>query len=122
MNFSEFSFWWILLLFCVPFFTVRFVGQICNVWRGIFDTVGIAALSLILFFKASPTSFFVFLIQILFNYWMVRWMITRPPQQELEIAISPTGIWRHSSGGVLLHFPDGGLCCGFIEGAPQKAH
>ena len=86
MNFSEFSFWWILLLFCVPFFTVRLIGQVFNLWRGVFDTVGIAALSLLLFFNASATSFVVFLSQILFNYWMVRWMITRPPQQERLIA------------------------------------
>jgi alginate O-acetyltransferase complex protein AlgI len=86
LNFSEFSFWWILLLFCVPFFTVRFIAQSFNLWRRVFDTVGIAALSMVLFFNASATSFVVFVFQILFNYWMVRWMITRPPQQSRLIA------------------------------------
>ena len=86
MNFSEFSFWWILLLFCVPFFTARLVGQSCHLWRGSFDMVGIAALSMLLFFHASATSFLVFVVQILFNYGMVRWMITRPPAQERLIA------------------------------------
>ncbi len=86
MNFSEFSFWWILLLSCVPFFAVRALGQSFNVWRGSYDTIGIAALSLLLFLNASPTSFLVFLVQILLNYFMVSWMLTRPPQQAKTIA------------------------------------
>ncbi len=75
MNYSEFSFWWILLLFSIPFFTVRFIGQNLNLWRGVFDSFGLMALSLLLFLNANTTSFVVFMFEIVFNYLMVAWML-----------------------------------------------
>lgn len=86
MNFSEFSFWWVLLLTSVPFFTARYVGRSLNLWRSSFDTVGLAALSLFLFSNASRTSFAVFGFEILFNYLMVKWMLSRQGWQARAIA------------------------------------
>ncbi|MGF1478093.1 MAG: MBOAT family O-acyltransferase [Cyanophyceae cyanobacterium] len=74
MNYSDFSFWWILLLFCVPFFTVRTVARSVNLWPGFFDALGLMALSLLLFFNASRASFVVFIFEVVFNYVMVALM------------------------------------------------
>jgi alginate O-acetyltransferase complex protein AlgI len=72
LNFSEFSFWWLLLLFSLPFFTVRFIANHFNLWRASFDSVGLAAMSMFLFFNASRSSFVIFVVEIIFNYLMVR--------------------------------------------------
>ncbi|MBD2346458.1 MBOAT family O-acyltransferase [Anabaena subtropica] len=76
MNFSEFSFWWVLLLFSIPYFTVRYVAKLLNLWRGIFDAVGLAAISSLLFVNASRSSFAIFVCEIIFNYVMV-WLMLR---------------------------------------------
>lgn len=75
MNFSDFSFWWVLLLYSVLFFSAREVCKSLNLWRSSFDGIGLAAMSLILFVNASPTSFVIFLFEIVFNYLMVAWML-----------------------------------------------
>lgn len=75
MNYSDFSFWWILFLYCVPFFTVRYLAKSANLWRGVFDTVGLVFLSLLLFYNASASSCAVFVFEIVFNYLMVQWML-----------------------------------------------
>ena len=61
----------------MPFFTVRYLGKQFDWWQNRFDTVGLAALSLLLFLNASATSFAVFLFEILFNYFMVSLMLRR---------------------------------------------
>ena len=86
MNFSEFSFWWVLALTSVPFFAVRYFGKAFDWWRNRFDTVGLAALSLLLFLNASSTSFAVFLFEILFNYFMVSLMLRREAEGKKEQA------------------------------------
>ena len=78
MNYSDFSFWWILLLFSIPFFSVRAIAKSFNLWGRIFDGLGLVALSLILFYNASPTSFVVFAFELVFNYMMVLWMLKAP--------------------------------------------
>ncbi|MEA5535104.1 MBOAT family O-acyltransferase [Crocosphaera sp. XPORK-15E] len=75
MNYSDFSFWWILILFSVPFLTVRFLAKSSNLWRGFFDSIGILVLSLLLFFHASRPSFIIFIAELIFNYLMVAWML-----------------------------------------------
>ena len=75
MNYSDFSFWWILLLFGVPFFTVRAIAKRGNLWQGVYDSVGLMALSLLLFANASTSSFVVFFFEILFNYYLVQYML-----------------------------------------------
>jgi alginate O-acetyltransferase complex protein AlgI len=86
LNFSEFSFWWILLLVGTAFFTVRYVGKQLNLWRGVFDSIGLMALSLTLFLNASTSSFVIFSFEILFNYLMVRLMLSRRGWQAQAIA------------------------------------
>lgn len=86
MNYSDFSFWWILILFSIPFFTVRSLAKSFNVWRGFFDSIGLLALSLLLFVNASRSSFIVFICEIIFNYLMVRWMLRCQGQQAKLIA------------------------------------
>lgn len=86
MNFSDFSFWWVLLLFSVPFFGVRYGAKLFGLWRDIFDTVGLAALSLLLFYNASAASFIVFGFTIIFNYVLVSWMLTRQGETAKWIA------------------------------------
>jgi len=75
LNFSEFSFWWVLLLFSIPYFTIRYVAKSLNLWRGSFDAVGMATMSLVLFVNASRSSFLIFLFEIILNYVMVRVML-----------------------------------------------
>ncbi|MGK7931473.1 MAG: MBOAT family protein [Microcystaceae cyanobacterium] len=86
MNYSDFSFWWILFLFSVPFFTVRTIGKSLNLWRGIFDTLGLAFVSLFLFYNASASSCIVFVGEIIFNYLMVQWMLRSQGLQAKAIA------------------------------------
>jgi D-alanyl-lipoteichoic acid acyltransferase DltB (MBOAT superfamily) len=75
MNFSDFSFWWVLLLFAIPFFSVRYLAQSLNLWRDSFDAIGLACWSLILFVNASRASFIIFIVDVVFNYFMVIWMM-----------------------------------------------
>jgi alginate O-acetyltransferase complex protein AlgI len=86
LNFSEFSFWWVLLLTSVPFFTVRFLGKQFGWWGDRFDAVGIAALSLLLFINASRTSVAVFAFEILLNYFMVSLMLRHEGKKARSIA------------------------------------
>ncbi|MTJ51360.1 MBOAT family protein [Anabaena sp. UHCC 0253] len=86
MNFSEFSFWWVLLLFCIPYFTVRYVAKSLNLWRDIFDTVGLVSMSLFLFLNASKSSFVIFICEIIFNYMMVWLMLRQEKWQAKAIA------------------------------------
>ncbi|HEY9646602.1 MAG TPA: MBOAT family O-acyltransferase [Chroococcidiopsis sp.] len=75
MNFSDFSFWWVLLLFSIPFFTIRFIAKSLNLWHSAFDALGLAVMSLTLFVNASRSSFIIFIFEIVFNYVMVSWML-----------------------------------------------
>ncbi len=86
MNYSDFSFWWILILFCIPFFSIRFLANQFNLWRGIFDGIGLAALSMILFYNASPASFIIFIFEIIVNYLMVQYMLRRQGAEAKFIA------------------------------------
>lgn len=72
MNFSEFSFWWVLILFSVPFFTVRYIAKSLNLWQGTFDTIGLLAMSLMLFSNASRSSFLIFTCEVVFNFLMLQ--------------------------------------------------
>ena len=86
MNYSDFSFWWILLCFGVPFLLLRQIGKNVNLWPGLLDSLALAALSLILFFNASPRSFIIFALTLVFNYFMVRWMLQQQGWQAKAIA------------------------------------
>jgi alginate O-acetyltransferase complex protein AlgI len=86
LNFSDFSFWWVLLLFGIPFFSIRAVAKSLNLWRDWFDSIGLLAMSLTLFVNASRTSFIIFIFEIIFNYLMVSWMLRRQGWQAKAIA------------------------------------
>ncbi|MEM1368811.1 MAG: MBOAT family O-acyltransferase [Cyanobacteria bacterium P01_H01_bin.15] len=86
MNYSDFSFWWILLIFSVPFFSVRALLKSGRLWPDVLDAVGLASLSLILFANASFSSFFVFVSEIIFNYVLVQWMLRFEGRQARLIA------------------------------------
>ncbi|MDJ0689207.1 MAG: MBOAT family O-acyltransferase [Xenococcaceae cyanobacterium MO_188.B32] len=86
MNYSDFSFWWILLLFSIPFFTVRSIGKSVNLWHGFYDSIGLMSLSMLLFFNASASSFVVFFFEIIFNYVLVQFMLRRQGGQAKLIA------------------------------------
>lgn len=86
LNYSDFSFWWILLLFSIPFFSLRAIAKSFNVWGKIFDALGLVALSLILFYNASPSSFVVFIFEVILNYIMVLWMLKSSKNQAKLIA------------------------------------
>ena len=75
MNFSDFSFWWVLIIYSGIFFSIRYLGKLLNLWQNLFDTVGLVAMSLLLFLNASPTSFAIFICEVVFNYLMVFWML-----------------------------------------------
>lgn len=86
MNFSDFSFWWILLIFGVPLFTIRALGKRLNLWQDYFDSIGLMVLSLVLFLNASLSSFAVFIFEVIFNYIMVRLMLQRRGWESRAIA------------------------------------
>ncbi len=86
MNFSDFSFWWVLLLFSVPFFSIRAIGKSLNLWRDYFDTIGLMVLSLTLFLNANVKSFAVFIFEVIFNYIMVQLMFRRSGWESRAIA------------------------------------
>jgi len=86
LNYSEFSFWWIFILFSIPFFGVRYFAQKMNLWRGFFDSLGIASLSFLLFYNASRSSFIVFVFEIIVNYVLVQFMLKKEGNQAKLIA------------------------------------
>jgi alginate O-acetyltransferase complex protein AlgI len=92
VNYSDFSFWWLSLLFCIPFFAVRAIGKSLNLWPGICDALGIASLSLLLFYNASRTSFIIFMATIIFNYLMVKWMLRYQDRRSTWIATAVIAI------------------------------
>ncbi len=86
MNYSDFSFWWILLTFFIPFLTIRAIAKSFNVWGKIFDALGLATVSLILFYNASPASFIIFALEVIINYIMVYWLLKTEKDQAKLIA------------------------------------
>lgn len=56
MNYSDFSIWWILLDFGIPFLTVRQIAKSFNLWRDIFE----------MFRNASPSSLIHFTLS---GFW-----------------------------------------------------
>ncbi len=88
MNFTEFSFWWLLFLFIVPLLGVRYVSQRLKVWQDDYDRIGLLLLSLLLFFNASQKSFIIFAFEIIFNYVMVWLMLRRQGWEARAIAIA----------------------------------
>ena len=54
---------------------MRFIGKSLNLWQGVYDSIGLMALSMLLFFNASASSFIVFVFEIIFNYYMVQYML-----------------------------------------------
>lgn len=92
MNYSDFSFWWVLLLFSIPFFTVRYIGKSLNLWRDTFDAIGLAVMSLLLFSNASRSSFIIFAFEVIFNYLMVVLMLRHQGWQAKLIATLVIGV------------------------------
>ena len=86
MNFSDFSFWWVLIIYSGVFFSIRYLGKLLNLWQNLFDTVGLVAMSLLLFLNASPTSFAIFICEVVFNYLMVFWMLRLRQQGKEQLA------------------------------------
>lgn len=87
MNFTEFSFWWLLVLFIVPLLSVRFLGKRLKLWQDDYDRIGLMLLSLMLFYNASSKSFIIFAFEIIFNYAMVWLMLRRRGWEAQVIAV-----------------------------------
>ncbi len=87
MNFTEFSFWWLLVLLIVPFLVIRYVGERLQLWQESYDRIGLMILSLVLFFNASTSSFIIFVFEIIFNYAMVCIMLRRSGWEAKAIAV-----------------------------------
>lgn len=88
MNFTEFSFWWLLFLFVVPLLGVRYIGQRLKIWQDDYDRIGLMLLSLMLFYNASQKSFIIFAFEIIFNYAMVWLMLRRKGWEAHLIAVA----------------------------------
>jgi alginate O-acetyltransferase complex protein AlgI len=86
LNYSDFSFWWVLILYSIPFFSVRYFGKKYNFWQGNFDSIGVAIMSLLLFSNTNKTSFVIFISEVILNYLMVAWMLRRQGWQAKAIA------------------------------------
>ena len=76
MNFTEFSFWWILGSFLIPFLVIRQVFVFGGLWREEFDRKALMLLSLTLFWNAAASSFLIFIVELAVNYAVVRWITT----------------------------------------------
>jgi D-alanyl-lipoteichoic acid acyltransferase DltB (MBOAT superfamily) len=87
LNFTEFSFWWLLVLFIVPLLSVRFLGKRLKLWQDDYDRIGLMLLSLMLFYNASSKSFIIFAFEIIFNYAMVWLMLRRRGWEAQVIAV-----------------------------------
>jgi alginate O-acetyltransferase complex protein AlgI len=86
LNYSEFSFWFILIAFAVPFFGVRAFAKSLNLWRDSFDAIGLMVWSLMLFLNTDRTSFAVFAFDVVFNYLMVAWILRLQGSQARLVA------------------------------------
>jgi alginate O-acetyltransferase complex protein AlgI len=75
LNYSEFSFWLILIGFAIPYFGIRAFAKSLNLWRDSFDSIGLAVWSLMLFLNTDKISFAVFVFDVVFNYIMVALML-----------------------------------------------
>lgn len=74
MNFSDFAFWWCLLLLAAGIAAVRGVSLRLGCWPQAGDRLSLAILSCALFYNAAGASFVIFAVEALFTYGMVRWM------------------------------------------------
>ncbi|MGA1411285.1 MAG: hypothetical protein ACO37W_16285, partial [Prochlorotrichaceae cyanobacterium] len=59
MNFTEFSFWWILLSLGLPFLGIRWLCQKFTTWSPKSDRIALVFLSLFLFWNAAHNSFII---------------------------------------------------------------
>ncbi len=84
-----------LLLFGIPYFTVRYIPKSLNLWKGAFDAVGLAAISLLLFVNDSKSSFAIFMCEIIFNYVMVLLMLRQEKWQAKEIDIAILAYFKY---------------------------
>ncbi|MFZ1028980.1 MAG: MBOAT family O-acyltransferase [Limnoraphis robusta] len=87
MNFTDFSFWWWLLLMAIPLLGIRYLGQLFKMLPSSYDRIGLMLVSLILFWNAAHSSFFIFALELVFNYVMVRLMQSQPKVIAKPIAI-----------------------------------
>jgi alginate O-acetyltransferase complex protein AlgI len=88
LNYSDFTFWLILIGFAIPYFTLRYLAKSVNLWRDSFDAIGLAGWSLLLFLNTDITSFSVFAFDVVFNYVMVALMLRYQGTQAKLIAAS----------------------------------
>ena len=72
MNFTEFSFWWLLAVVGGPLLLVRSAAGYAGLWRDRSDAVVLFALSSVLFWNASPISFSIHVLELLLNYAVFR--------------------------------------------------
>jgi D-alanyl-lipoteichoic acid acyltransferase DltB (MBOAT superfamily) len=100
MNFTEFSFWWLLFLIGLPLLGIRCLGKYLNIWSASYDRIGLMVLSLTLFWNAAHSSFFIFAFELVFNYVMVRLMQRQPSSKARVIAAVTIAI----DIAILVHF------------------
>ena len=86
MNFTNFSFWWILFLLLVPLLRLRQIGKGFKLWNPTWDRLILLSVSLALFYNASPTSWIIFLVELCFNYFLVRLMFSQVGWRAISIA------------------------------------
>jgi len=81
MNFTEFSFWYVIAVVGLALFVVRLLLKMAGIGGSTTDKTLLAVLSLALFYNASQTSFVIFVIQITVNYLLVYGVLIRVPQR-----------------------------------------
>jgi D-alanyl-lipoteichoic acid acyltransferase DltB (MBOAT superfamily) len=87
VNFTEFSFWWFLLLAGSPLFTLRFIFKRLEYWHQKADSYLLAFLSLALFWNAARYSFIIFVSELIANYLAVNVLIKTSPKKARWIAL-----------------------------------
>lgn len=71
MNFTEFSFWWILIGVGAPLLVVRGLSRRLGFWQPSYDRISLMLMSLLLFWNAAQSSFAIFAFELVFNYGLV---------------------------------------------------
>ncbi len=76
MDFSGITFWWGLIIVGAPFMLLRYLGVKAKLYPNSLDKYALLLISMFLFLNASPSSFYIFLIEISLNYAGVKVIIS----------------------------------------------
>lgn len=86
MNFTEFSFWWVLFSIGAPVLVLRAGLLAFRMWPEGGDRTVLLFMSLVLFWNAAPSSFLIFAAELCINYAALRLMVRQNDWRRYAIA------------------------------------